>query len=87
MTPAEQAALALWIEIEPYSHEPWASNDPGFAVKRIAAAIEQARWEERERRDRLCKGSGYAGALMLRVFEQDDAQAAAIRARSQEEER
>ena len=48
MTPAEQAALALWIEIEPYSHEPWASNDPGFAVKRIAAAIEQARREERE---------------------------------------
>lgn len=48
MTPAEQAALALWIEIEPYSHEPWASNDPGFAVKRICAAIEQARREGME---------------------------------------
>lgn len=73
MTPAEQAALALWIEIEPYSHEPWASNDPGFAVKRIAAAIEQARREEREACARHMDAVGQPGfATQLRARAQEE---------------
>ena len=43
MTPAEQAAI-LWEDLQVY----WASNDPDFAVKLIAQAIEQARQAERE---------------------------------------
>lgn len=66
--------LRGWTPVE------WIQN----AAIDAAAALEQARREERERRDRLCKSSGYAGALMLRVFEQDDDQAAAIRPRAQE---